>query len=107
MLITLPLWMIWSTSRVVEEQSDHCVILGRTVVAQRKPWLDPVTRAWRFVLGADWLAYMLFVLETQSGFPPSCNLRFQVGFRFQEEINWAKFCNFRFPLSDCPDIGRK
>jgi hypothetical protein len=83
------------------------VILGRTVVARRKPWLDPVTRAWRFVLGADWLAYMLFVLETQSGFPPSCNLRFQVGFRFQEEINWAKFCNFRFPLSDCPDIGIK
>ena len=48
---------IWSTSRVVRELPDHCVMLGWMAVARSELWLDHLTMVWRFVLVADWLAF--------------------------------------------------
>ena len=74
MLSNLEVWRFWSTSGVVEELHEHCVILERTDVARRTLLLDHLTRVWRFVLVDDLLAF-------------SPSLRYQAGFRFQEESN--------------------
>ena len=40
-----------------------CVILGWTAVARRELVLDHLTWVWRFVLGVNWLAFMLKLPE--------------------------------------------